>query len=65
MKFEEGAKSQVLIGVTEFVNPDDERDKVLLHIYLAAPKFDTAAIKADFADVNVGDLVSFVNQFSN
>ncbi len=61
LKFEDSAKSQVFIGETEFVNPDNEQDQVKLFIYLAAPKFDQAAIKADFADVNVNDVMSFVS----
>lgn len=54
--------NQVLIGVTEFVNPDDETDSVQLKIYLAAPKF-TAKLIEDFGHHGgsfVNDLKSYV-----
>jgi len=56
--------NQVKIGETEFVNPDDEKDTVKLHIYLAAPKF-TAKLVEDFTSHGpnfVNDIRSYIIQ---
>ena len=65
MNESEFSGNQVFIGETEFVNPDDESDKVKLKIYLASPKF-TAKLTEDFnqhGPTFVKDLQNYLQQF--
>merc|ERR1711957_740019 len=40
--------SPVLIGETEFVHPKNNKEEVVMKIFLASPKFVNAKMEADF-----------------
>lgn len=66
LQLSEKQGTPVVIGNVDFEHPDDESDKVMVQICLAAPKF-TSKFESEFASHGsefVKNLVSYVGQFN-
>jgi len=59
--------SPVLIGETEFVHPKNNKEEVVMKIFLASPKFDNAKMEADFGTHGpdfIQNVKNYVNNFT-
>jgi hypothetical protein len=59
--------SPVLIGETEFVHPENNKEEVIMKIFLASPKFVDAQMQADFGTHGpefIQNIKNYVNNFT-